>query len=68
MQGGTTSAVKGIGTSPSNALAKKISYDNSFHVQKIQQASVPGKRSPQMKAGVSYKVKTETDWHRGSQQ
>lgn len=60
--------MKGIGTSPGNGLSKKISYDNSFHVQKIAQASVPAKRSPQINKGVSYKVKTETDWHRGSQQ
>lgn len=40
-------------------------------MQKIknQAAAGPAHRSPAMNGGsISYKVKTETDWHRGSQQ
>ena len=67
--GSMTSKV--VGTSPAGGLNKKISYDNSFNVQKIKQQVAPGhlnaNRSPVINGNnISYKVKTETDWHRGS--
>lgn len=53
--------------SPGGGLSKKISYDNSFNVKKITQPiGVANHRSPVINGGISYKVKTETDWHRGS--
>lgn len=62
----------GKGSSPTS-LNKKISYENSFNVQKVKNAApnnaAGAHRSPVINGGsISYKVKTETDWHRGSQQ
>ena len=66
----STISKAGNGSAPT-ALNKKISYENSFQVQKIKQQVTggPPHRSPVINGGsISYKVKTETDWHRGSQQ
>lgn len=65
--GGTTVKNPPNGSSPTS-LNKKISYENNLQVHKFK-PMVGGSqaRSPGINGGsISYKVKTETDWHRGS--